>query len=337
MNLSERIEAAVKLGTLLLNPSEAFLEACERARQANIWFTESNIKTVVTNLAIEFLDQNKLQNWVSNYSIDENKSAKIGIIAAGNIPLVVFHDVLASFIAGHYSKIKLSQKDEILLPALMDEFVSIDGRASAHFEIVERVKDIDAVIATGSDNSSRYFHYYFDKYPHIIRKSRTGIGIITGEESDDELKALGQDVFQYFGLGCRNVSSIRVPRGYNFSRLLSLWERFNEVRDNHAYNNNFDYNYALYIMNNVPHLSNNVILLVENDNLISRLATINYQYYDDAKMLVEALTSRLDQLQVMVCHKHIDGLETILPGKAQCPGLMDYADGIDTMKFLTNL
>ena len=337
MRLLERIAAASRLGNILTNPSEKFLEACEKARQANIWFSEANIKSMVKNIASDYLGQNKLQDWASHYSIHDTTAKKIGIVAAGNIPLVVFHDVLSSFIAGHQSKIKLSQKDEFLLPALIDELIAIDKRVASYFEIVERIKEVDAVIATGSDNSSRYFHYYFDKYPNIIRKTRIGLGIITGEESDDELMALGQDVFQYFGLGCRNVSSLRVPRNYNFSRLLKLWEAFSEVRDNHAYNNNFDYNYALYIMNAVPHLSNDVILFVENENLVSRLATINYQYYDDAHTLVEQIMAKGDQLQVIVCHQPVEGLNILSPGKAQCPGLFDYADGVDTMQFLTAL
>lgn len=337
MKLNERMEAASRLGKSLLNPGEKFLEACEKARQANVWFTQSNIKLVVKNIATDYLEWQALHNWVRNYSIDETNSKKIGIVAAGNIPLVVFHDVLASFISGHQSKIKLSQKDEILLPALIDEFIAIDSRVAPYFEFVERIKEIDAVIATGSDNSSRYFHYYFDKYPNIIRKSRIGLAIITGDESDDELMALGMDVFLYFGLGCRNVSSLRVPKGYSFSRLLKLWEAFREVRDNHAYNNNFDYNYALYIMNNIPHLSNDVILFVESENLVSRLATINYQYYDDPVGLIENVKFNLDQLQVVVCHKPLKELKTVAPGMAQCPGLMDYADGLDTMKFLCSL
>lgn len=337
MRLLERIAAASRLGTKLANPSEKFLEACEKARQANIWFSESNINSMIKNIASDYLDQYKLQDWASHYSIQDTESKKIGIVAAGNIPLVVFHDLLSSFIAGHHSKIKLSQKDEYLLSAVIDEFIGIDKGVAPYVEIVERIKEVDAVIATGSDNSSRYFHYYFDKYPNIIRKTRIGLGIITGEESDDDLIALGHDVFQYFGLGCRNVSSLRVPRNYNFSRLLKLWETFSEVRDNHAYNNNFDYNYALYIMNNVPHLSNDVILFVENENLVSRLATINYQYYEDPHTLVEHILTKRDQLQVIVCHQPVEGLNTLPPGKAQCPGLFDYADGVDTMQFLTSL
>lgn len=337
MKLPERIEAASMLGKKLSHQSFKMAEARIKASQANIWFSESNIKSALKNIATEYLNQDKLHDWVSNYPVNDDKSKTIGIVAAGNIPLVVFHDVLATFIAGHRCMIKLSQKDEILLPALIDEFIATDKRVAPYFEFVERIKEVDAVIATGSDNSSRYFHYYFDKYPNIIRKSRIGMGIITGEETDDDLMALGHDVFLYFGLGCRNVSSLRVPRNYNFGRLLKLWEAFSAVRDNHAYNNNFDYNYTLYIMNNVPHLSNNVILFVENENLVSRLATINYQYYEDLDVLVKNILPKRDQLQVLVCHKNIKGLDTILPGQSQCPGLMDYADGVDTMKFLTSL
>lgn len=337
MTLQERIDAVVFLADILTHPSEIVRSAMSRAKEANVWFTGNSIENSFTSIASEYLDRKKIENWIDRYTITDKSPKTIGIVAAGNIPLVAFHDILCCFISGHRSKIKQSTKDEILFPSLLNEWQQVQPGISQYIEIVDRIKDIDAVIATGSDNSSRYFHYYFDKYPHIIRKNRVGVGVLYGNETDEELVKLGNDVFQYFGLGCRNVSSLKLPRGYDITRLLSLWESFKWVRDNHSYNNNFDYNAALYIMNNTHYYSNDVILLTENKDLQSRLASLNYEYYDDIDSLTVRLIHQSDQLQVIVSKYSLNGLTTYLPGQAQSPGLMDYADGIDTMKFLTSL
>ncbi len=336
MNLEERIAALTVLGDNLKVPDEEMKAVIEKAAAANVWFTIENITAAVENVIENFLQKDKLQAWTKNITFKEVKK-NIGIVAAGNIPLVAFHDVIAGFMAGHTCKIKLSQKDEVLLPAIINKLNSIDPRCAAYFEIVDFLKDIDAVIATGSDNSSRYFHYYFDKYPHIIRKNRVGLAVIWGNETDDELLAIGEDVFQYYGLGCRNVSSLRIPDDFDLSRILKLWDHFQWVRDNHAYNNNFEYNLAIYIMNQVPYWANDTLIMIEDNSLVSRLGVVHFTRYNDLDSLAEEIKSNEDKLQVIISNRDFNEIRTTRPGLSQCPGLADYADGINTLEFLSLL
>lgn len=288
-------------------------------------------------LQIFFLKDELLNDWVSRYHLNDRPSKTIGLILAGNLPLVGFHDVLTVFISGHRAKLKLSQKDTALWKYILDVLNSIDDRMSDYVVIEERLTGIDAVIATGSDNSSRYFEYYFGKYPHIIRKNRVGVAVLYGDETQDELMALGNDVFEYYGLGCRNVSSIFVPRSYDFIPLLKLWESFTRLRDNHAYGNNYDYNYAIYLMNQTRFLANGAVLLLESNELVSRLACLHYRCYSSLPEVFQVLHESQHKIQTIVSNRPLAGFEVIPPGNTQCPGLNDYADGVDTMKFLLSL
>lgn len=337
MNLEERIVACIKWGKVLNDPPDVWKEAILNASVQNSWFEPHFITRSVNNIVEEYLNEQKLRQWIGGYSFKDSEPKKVGIIMAGNLPLVGFQDVLSVFISGHRSKIKLAQKDQVLWPVLLDLFLSVDDRVGPYFEVVEKLQKVDAVLATGSNNSARYFQYYFGKYPHIIRKNRVGVAVLNGYETDDDLLQLGQDVFLYFGLGCRNVSSLFVPRDYDFTRLLKLWTQFHSIKENNSYHNNYDYNLAIYIMGKMNYLSNDVIFLVEQESLSSRIAAINYQYYDDIPQVIALLANLKDDIQLVVSTMNLSPLETILPGKAQAPGLGDYADGIDTLKFLIGL
>ena len=256
---------------------------------------------------------------------------------AGNIPLVGFHDLLCTFTAGHRTQIKLSEKDRFLIPYLLRELKDLEPATEQYFELVDNLRAFDAVIATGSNNSSRYFQAYFGRYPHLIRKNRNGIAILTGEESEEELRLLGRDTFRYFGLGCRNVSKIYVPYGYSFEPLLEALHTYREIILHSKYKNNFDYNYALYVLNKEPYLANGCILLVEQEAIPSRIASLHYQFYGDLPSLEDLLDKTGEEIQCIVCRENLLDRQTIRFGQSQEPTLGDYADNIDTMQFLLSL
>ena len=337
MNLRERLDLCMAVGKKLLSDEPLKSQVLLEANLQNNWFDPKNTRAALDQIAMAYLDSTKLHEWVARYDVKECKPLRIGLVMAGNIPLVGFHDLLAVFISGHHAKLKLSQKDSILWPYILQLFYELDSRSIPCFELLERLNNVDAVIATGSDNSSRYFHYYFDKYPHIIRKNRVGVAILTGLETDEELEALGMDVFQYYGLGCRNVSKLWVPREFDFVRLLRVWDKYNDLKDHTSYRNNYDYNLAIYIMNGIKYMANDAILLVERDDLVSRLASIHFQYYDMVESVIEEIQSHLDKIQVIVAHRPIGDLKVLPPGTAQRPILSDYADDIDTIQFLLDL
>lgn len=338
MTLVERIKALTALGQHLQQEDEYLQAVIKRTEYNNPWFTVENQNTAIQAIATEFLAPDKLQEWLNRYDITEPEIPKtVGLVLAGNIPLVGFHDILCVFVAGHKAKIKLSDKDKFLLPYLLKVLKDIDPRTEAYFKIVPQLKGFDAVIATGSNNSARYFEAYFGKYPNIIRKNRNGIAILDGEESTEELKALGQDVFQYFGLGCRNVSKLYVPRNYNFEPLLESLHEFRSIILHSKYKNNFDYNYALHVLNKAQYMANGCIILVEDASLTSRIASLHYEYYEDNQQLEKAVTARKDEIQCVVSRRSWGDLPSFAFGKAQEPALWDYADGVDTLAFLMEL
>ncbi len=337
MKLSERIDALVQLGNYLEAGSEVLDAIIQQSYITNKWFVVENVRLSLHAIRTEFLNREKLIAWADAYRINPNGNQKtIGLILAGNIPLVGFHDVLAVFVAGHKAKIKLSEKDKFLLPHLLAKLEEIDERTKAYFELTPKLADFEAVIATGSNNTARYFETYFGKYPNIIRKNRNGVAVLTGEESEAELKALGQDIFQYFGLGCRNVSKLYIPANYNFDPLLEALHEYREIVLHNKYKNNFDYNYTLLIMNSIKHYSNGCILITEDNSLQSRIAQLHFELFADADDLRSKLAAHEDDIQCIVS-RPIEGLDTFPFGKAQQPTLMDYADGVDTMTFLTGL
>jgi hypothetical protein len=253
---------------------------------------------------------------------------------AGNIPLVGFHDFLSVLIAGHVAVIKLSSKDTVLLRWLIGLLLEIAPAFKDQIDIAERLQNFDAVIATGSDNSSRYFEYYFGKYPHIIRKNRTSVAILTGKETPEQIAVLGNDVFSYFGLGCRNVSKVFIPEGYTFETLLRPWEPRNPIIHHHKYCNNYDYQKSILLVNCVPFLDNGFILLQQSEKMVSPISVLYYETYSDDQSLAATLAKHADKIQ---CITGLHALATVAPGQSQFPALTDYPDQVDVLEFLAEL
>lgn len=338
MNLQERIQVLRNLGQHLQQEDEYLQAVIQRTHFNNQWFTVENQNQAIKSIAEHFLAPAKLEAWLGRYQMQEPETPKtVGLVLAGNIPLVGFHDILCVFVAGHKAKIKLSDKDKFLLPYLLKLLKGFDTRTEGYFEIVPQLKDFEAVIATGSNNSARYFEAYFGKYPNIIRKNRNGIAILNGKESKEELKAFGLDIFQYFGLGCRNVSKLYVPINYDFEPLLESLHEYREIILNTKYKNNFDYNYALYVLNRVEYKANGCIILLEDKALTSRIASLHYEYYKDADKLKLEIEERKEEIQCIVSQEAWLDMPTFRFGKAQEPALWDYADGEDTLAFLLGL
>jgi len=330
MNLQMRIELATQLGQYILSGSPEWLEAKKRASLINPWFTSEFIDIAAGNIAKYFLDKQKLKNWTTSYKIETVSPKKIGIVMAGNIPLVGFHDFLCVFISGHKAIIKASSKDEVLIKHLAQKLTEWDKEINEMIVFQEMLKDCDAYIATGSNNSARYFEYYFKKYPHIIRRNRTSVAILDGNETTTELEKLADDVHLYFGMGCRNVTKIFVPKDYDFIPLLTAFKKYDHFKDHHKYKNNYDYNLALHILNGKFYMANESIILLENPPIFSPISQLNYEFYTDKNTIEESLRS-MEDLQCTVGHGHIP------LGQAQLPSLTDYADGIDTINFLIKL
>lgn len=338
MRLEQRIEVMVRLGEHLKSNNDYFNAILDRTYKENNWFTIENQQQAIQAITDYFLDSELIQQWLSRYTMLDHQAPKtVGLIMAGNIPMVGFHDVLTVFMSGHRAMIKLSEKDKYVLPHLIKILNQLDTATTDYFQIVERLSGFDAIIATGSNNSARYFESYFGKYPNIIRKNRNGIAILDGNESFNDLIELGKDVFQYFGLGCRNVSKIYVPKGYNFELLLEALHEYKSLVLHSKYKNNFDYHYAIYIINRVKYLANGCVMLREEESLNSPVANLYYEFYDDSNVLEQMLLSKSDQIQVIVSKMSFNQLTTKPLGKAQYPNLWDYADGIDTMQFLLDL
>ncbi len=336
MILKKRIEILSKLGDHLSGKDEYLEAVMARTHFNNPWFTIENQQRAIKSIATAFLQKDKLESWAGKYGLKEPKDPiTVGLVMAGNIPLVGFHDMLCVFVSGHKSKIKLSDKDKYLLPYLLKLLAGFGAEAESYFETVEMLKNFDAVIATGSNNSARYFESYFGKVPNIIRKNRNAVAVLDGSETGDDLLALGKDVFRYFGLGCRNVSKLYLPEGYDFQLLLEKLHNFKEIILHHKYKNNFDYNMALLMMNNTTFWNNGCIILSENKSIASRIALLHFEHYSDLAELEKELASKEDQIQCVVSKIELEKLPTVPFGKAQEPQLDDYADGVDTLAFLS--
>ena len=331
MNLQKRIEILQNLQKYLLNNDEEWQQVKTKASFHNGWFTEVFIDLAVKNICAQFLQKEKLEQWAMHYHLDDNIGGKnIGIVMAGNIPLVGFHDFLCVFISGHKQTIKLSSKDDILLKHLVTKMTEWEPSLTAYIGFAEMLKGCDAYIATGSNNSARYFDQYFSKYPNIIRRNRTAVAILNGKETAAELELLSDDVHQYFGLGCRNITKLFVPAGYDFVPLLRAFDKYTYFADHHKFKNNYDYQLSIALLNNIFYMTNGSALLLENDAIFSAISQLNYSFYDDKNKVLELLKNNED----IQC---ICGNAGIPFGQAQCPSLMDYADGVDTMQFLLTL
>ena len=337
MNLQYRIDLLTRLGQYILSDNEQWESAKERASRENGWFIPEFVELSVRNIALSFLQKDILEKWATSYQLQafspaspESMPKTIGLVMAGNIPLVGFHDFLCVFISGHKAVIKPSSKDQVLIKHLVEKLGKWDDEVKTLATFSEMLKGCDAYIATGSNNSSRYFDYYFGKYPNIIRRNRTSVAVITGKESNEELEKLADDVYQYFGLGCRNVTKIYVPANYDFIPLLEAFRKYNYLADHHKYKNNYDYNLALHLLNKKYYMTNDSILLIEDPVIFSPISQLNYEFYNGN----DDLTAKLPAAQDLQC---VVGKIFTPFGGAQSPSIGDYADGVDTLKFLACL
>ncbi len=345
----DRIKAFVKLGDFFRqyiakkkeeiafdSPEDFWFSALDQAvvsaGQKNPWFTREQVEYALITWG-DLLTLNNLNKWLSSYNLTQTNNRTVAIVMAGNIPLVGFHDFLCTIITGNKALIKSSSNDTVLLPMISLYLKDIEPGLSSQIEFTEgRLTDFDAVIATGSNNTARYFEHYFGKKPNIIRRNRNSIAILSGEESDLELKSLGEDIFRYYGLGCRNVSKLYVPEGYKFNRFFESIESYNYLNNQHKYVNNYDYNKAVYLMSEFSFLDNGFFILKEDKTYASPIATVFYEFYSDLQSLTDKLQQDSEQLQCIIGSPALSN--TIPFGSAQLPTLKDYADGIDTVEFL---
>ncbi len=280
------------------------------------------------------LERSALEKWVEKYQLENIMPKTVGIVMAGNIPLVGFHDLLSVLISGHRVAIKMSSQDEVLMAAVIRELMDVAPSVEPFIEIRTQLKDIDAVIATGSDNSSRYFEYYFSKMPNVIRKNRTSVAVIKGDETENELDRLWSDVYQYFGMGCRNVSKLFIPKGYDLTQILRSWENKGNLSQHHKYFNNYEYNKSIYLVNKTPHLDTGYGLWLEDEALVSPISVTYYSHYNSEEELETWFKENADKIQCIVSG---DDSKYIPYGQAQLPEVWDYADGVDTLAFLERL
>jgi hypothetical protein len=301
-----------------------------RQKSINGWFTEENVRLSMRSIGNQ-LTYNALKEWRNAYDSSKGKK-RVAVIMAGNIPLVGFHDFLSVLISGHFCVVKLSSDDKQLLPEIAKLIVKFEPELSDYFYFTEGlIGHVDAVIATGSDNSAIYFERYFAKYPHIFRKNRTSVAVLNGTETRDELILLGHDVFDYFGLGCRSISHIVIPSDYDLNRFFEAIVSFEALTRHHKYANNYDYNKAICLLNKVDLLDNNFVLLRETEELFSPLGMLHYHRYDKTSDVLSFLTLHKEKIQIVVGKEFLDF------GKAQSPMLTEYSDGLDTMAFLSSI
>jgi hypothetical protein len=334
-----RINAFARLGQFINDQANepVIEEWIAGAKSKNNWFIPANVSRSLHAIATRYLDARELEKWSEQYP-EPTQPRKIGVVMAGNIPAVGFHDALCVLISGHILMAKPSSDDQILIQAMLNKLVEIEPELADSIRFVERLNDSDAYIATGSDNTARYFHYYFANKPHIIRKNRTSVAVLTGNETTEELRALGSDVLQYFGLGCRNVSKLMVPAGYDFTKFYEAIEDMApDYLHHHKYFNNYEYNKSIFLVNRVPHFDNNFLLITESPTLVSAISVLHYETYSSMEEAQRILSESDEKIQCVVGDKSTR-IPGIIPfGIAQLPALNDYADSIDTMAFLSTL
>lgn len=332
MNLQDRILLLAKLGDYVNQNPDPYQLAKENANRANPWFIPEFIEAASVAIARNFLDREKLQNWVKDYNIPEHPASvkTVGIVMAGNIPLVGFHDLLCVFVSGHRALVKPSSKDDVLIRHLVDKLAEWEPAVTEMIGFAEKLSGCDAYIATGSNNTGRYFEYYFGKYPNIIRYNRTSVAVLDGSETGAELDQLADDICLYFGLGCRNVTKIFVPGGYDFIPLLEAMKKYDYFLDYHKYKHNFDYHLALLMMSKKFYMTAGTTIFTENASPFTPVSQVHYEFYSDKQELLDRIQGD-PAIQALVGHG-------LLPfGRAQQPRLNDYADGTDIMAFLLSL
>ncbi len=339
MPLQQRINAFTTLGTqlgsLISEKSEDYHTLIRQANAHNGWFTEENIVFALESWSTALTKEN-LKKWTSNYTFKEETPKTIAIVMAGNIPLVGFHDFLSVLISGNHVQAKMSSSDSILLTFVTKLLTEIEPKFKQAITFTkEKLEKFDAVIATGSNNTAKYFDHYFNKYPNIIRKNRNSVAVITGNETKEQMEALADDIFRYFGLGCRNVSKIYLPEEYDLDHFFNAMFSWKEVINNHKYMNNYDYNKAVYLMSNVKLLDNEFMLLKEDEGFSSPISVVMHERYKTLDEVKTKLSNQAEHIQAIVADCGIDN--EVPFGVAQTPALWDYADGVDTLAFINEL
>jgi Acyl-CoA reductase (LuxC) len=314
---------------------ENFKDLIALSQSHNGWYTPENVLYAVDSWAKALMETN-LNLWLSAYPFENKNQKSVGIILAGNIPLVGFHDFLSVLITGNKVLVKTSSNDQKLLPFLANYLIAVAPKLKSMIEFIEgKLVDYDAIIATGSNNTARYFEYYFKDKPSIIRKSRNSVAVLDGKESKAQMIALGEDIFRYFGLGCRSVSKLFVPKNYNFDLFFNGIFSYQDVIKYEKYANNYDYNKAVFLMSNFQLLDNEFLIIKEDTSHASPIATVFYEFYDDLNQLKTRLDTEKDNIQCIVSNGLIEN--SVAFGETQQPNLWDYADGIDTIQFLIDL
>ncbi|KQT18117.1 acyl-CoA reductase [Chryseobacterium sp. Leaf404] len=332
IQLSDWIKAYLSKDSGKFNENDLeFEQILRKSEIENPWFTQENQKLALEQW-VSVLNHSLIEQWLSKYP--ENKIQKrVGLILAGNIPMVGFHDVISVILSNHIPVIKLSSKDKSMLPFLLRKWKEISN-GNLQYEIVERLEDFDAVIATGSNNTARYLEYYFKKHHSIIRKNRTSVAVISGNETEEELKLLAKDIFQYFGLGCRNVTRLFVPKDFLIDRIFESFIDFKEIINHNKYANNYDYNRAVYLLNQDKFWDNNFVMLKEDEKLFSPLSVIHFSRYENPDEVKNFIAENEESIQCVV--SKAEGFENAVAfGEAQNPSLDTYADNVDTMEFLS--
>jgi len=334
MEINTLVAAFVELGSYIKNQKDkVLLNEIDRAYVQNNWFTPENTRSALLAIADQYLDEKKLQRWTANYKIDSIKPKKVGLVMAGNIPLVGFHDLLCVVITGHTAHIKLSSKDEVLPKLIIDKLITISPKLKQQIHIKDNLRDADAYIASGSNNASRYFSQYFGKYPHIFRRNRNAVAVLTGKETATDIMHLQDDIFRFFGLGCRNVSKLFIPKDYKLHTLLNKFTKYPKILHHNKYRNNYDYYQTIYIMNKTEHMAGHNLLLKEDKQYSSPISVLYYERYESLKKVKDQLITRREDIQCIV-----GNMDNAIPfGSTQMPSLNNYADDVDTMDFLANL
>lgn len=352
MSQKNKIQAFIQLGDFLRQFSlteniknsnvkendiffDSFVDLIQLSQSHNGWFTPEQVYFSIQSWA-EALTEANLNKWLSKYSFTNTNSKTVGLILAGNIPLVGFHDFISVIISGHKALVKLSSNDQKLLPFLANYLIAIAPELKNYIKFTEgKLENFDAVIATGSNNTARYFEYYFKDKPSIIRKNRNSVAVLTGNETKEDLEKLGEDIFRYFGLGCRNVSKLFVPKNYDFKLFFEAIYKYGDVIHYEKYANNYDYNKAVFLMSLFPLLDNEFLTLKEDASYSSPISSVFYEYYDDINTIKSRLKSDEDLIQCIVSNNQIEN--SISFGQTQKPELWDYADNIDTIQFLLEI
>jgi hypothetical protein len=347
MKLCDRFASLERLGEKLRRFNEnsrdaELLPLCEAATLAsrrNAWFTPEILCTAINNLGA-VLNAESLKHWMAPYEkrLENMEICRtVGVVMAGNIPAVGFHDFLCVLVSGHKLLAKLSASDDLILPAIASLLISHLPEWSEFISFSSgKLERFDAIIATGSTNTSRYFDFYFGSVPNIIRRSRNSIAILNGQETEEDLVGLADDIMLYFGMGCRNISKVYVPAGYDFTRLIKALEKYKHYAHHHKYRNNYDYNRSIYMVSQLPFIDTGFLLLTEEKPIASRIAMLNYEFYADLDAVIQKAGEAAELLQCVVSNIKLP-LGTIQPGEAQRPALSEYADHVDTLEFLISL